>query len=211
MSLLDDENGLFYWVFIIKSRHHIDMETASKAPEPSPQENLLKEFMNSPYHCNWLLNHARAMLASNGINAGAEDLVQDTFLKAYRAIRGFNGDCQISTWLYRILLNTFRNFLRAHKRRKEIKMDEEDTLDQFPSKNGESEVAFRELVTFYDESVRVLAPQQKLVFLLCVMRELSYAQTAEHLHLNLAQVRGLLFRARRSIRRALVDFRPEKQ
>src|SRR6202161_1034541 len=76
--------------------------------------------------------------------ADAEDLVQETFLKAYRAFGSFQEGTNLKAWLYRILTNTFINSYRAAKRRPE-KADVEDVEDLY---------LFNRIVTIQDDSFR---------------------------------------------------------
>jgi RNA polymerase sigma-70 factor (ECF subfamily) len=155
------------------------------------------------------------MLHSAGFSSGAEDLVQITFLRAFKAIDSFEGTAQLSTWLYRILCNNFKNFLRTPVNRN-AKFNAEDLQYttfkdvELAVHDDDNKASFHELEHLFQTAFQILTGHQKLVFLLCVMEELKYSEAAQRLGLNETQVRGHLFRARRHLRRALVDFLPER-
>ena len=79
--------------------------------------------------------HRTAALISRYIHDWAEvqDVAQDTFIRAYRAIGGFRGDAQFSTWLHRIAVNTAKNHLVSHNRRPPTDDIDVEDAEQFES------------------------------------------------------------------------------
>jgi len=138
-----------------------------------------------------------------GSSEEANDLTQDTFLKAYRALPRTSADLNLPAWLYRIATNTCRDELR---RRKIIKWQPWDSLTelfftkQVADDNPEREALEKEL----KEAVQVVLNRLPYKYKLClVLREyegLSCEQIAEILGTTRSAVKSLLFRAREEFR-----------
>jgi RNA polymerase sigma-70 factor (ECF subfamily) len=154
--------------------------------------------------------------------AEAEDVVQEAFIKAYRALPGFRGDSAFYTWLYRIGVNTAKNWLVSQGRRVPTSTDlsSEDAEDY-----GESE-----LLTDTDTPERLLMSKQMAVTVNAAMdalpedlrtavslREidgLSYEEIAQIMDCPIGTVRSRIFRAREAIAgrlRPLLDSNPERR
>ena len=105
----------------------------------------------------------------------AKDLSQETFLKAYRKIRKFNGRSKFSTWLYRIAVNNCLNFLKKQKPTEEIfeeitGSEKDDPVKIYKRKK------LREMI---NNAVAKLPEVQKAVFTLRTLQELSYQEVSE--------------------------------
>ncbi len=149
--------------------------------------------------------------------ADAEDLVQETFLKAYRAFAGFEQGTNLKAWLYRILTNTFINAYRAKKRRPE-QADVDDVEDLYlyhrlggleaaaAGRSAEEEVLDR----FTDDEVKhaleSLPEQFRLAVLLADVEGFSYKEIAEILDVPIGTVMSRLHRGRRALQKALFEF-----
>lgn len=148
----------------------------------------------------------------------AEDALQETFLKAFRALPDFEGRSSISTWLYRIAAN---EALMALRRRKPdaISVDEAQ-----PTPDGEQEpvqimdwccLPEEELLSaeareHLDKAIDRLSPALKAVFLLRDIEGLSVRETAEALNLSEAAVKTRLLRARLNLREQLSAYYNER-
>jgi RNA polymerase sigma-70 factor (ECF subfamily) len=134
----------------------------------------------------------------------AEDAVQETFLRALRALPGFRGDATVRTWLCRIAVNVCRNWKRDRRRDPASPgaqpWDEERTSPSPPFSSPEA-LALRHLQIM--EALSILRPSQRAVLLLKEREGWSMAEIAAALGWNEKRVGNELYRARR----ALVEWR----
>jgi len=147
----------------------------------------------------------------------ANDLVQDTFLRALRSIKGFRGDSELKTWLFRIAINESRNRFRWWKRRRR------DLTVSLDVTIGDSDTTLVE--TLADRSVspeetalsheREYAIKAALIdipavyreaIVLCDIEGLSYEETAAALGVGIGTVKSRISRGREELRRRLKDF-----
>ncbi len=149
--------------------------------------------------------------------ADAEDLVQDTYLKAYRAFASFQEGTNLKAWLYRILTNTFINRYRAAQRRPdETDLDEVEDLYLYRRLGGlegarASRSAEEELLDGLTEgevrdAVESLPEQFRLAVLLADVEGFSYKEIAEILDIPIGTVMSRLHRGRKALQKALFDF-----
>jgi len=149
--------------------------------------------------------------------ADAEDLVQETFLKAYRGFGGFQEGTNLKAWLYRILTNTYINVYRAKKRRPE-ETDLDDVEDLYLYKKLSSSDASAlgrsaedELFDlFTDDEVKAaiedLPEQFRMAVLLADVEGFSYKEIAEILDIPIGTVMSRLHRGRKGLQKRLWDF-----
>ena len=141
----------------------------------------------------------------------AADVVSDSFLKVYKALDKFKGDSAFSTWLYRIITNTFfdmrkRQSIRhttsleahLHTEEGEVEIQIEDPT-QSPLEEAEQKDRERTI----GSAVRQLSSYQKAIVLLYHVEMLSYSEIAEVLDLPIGTVKSRLNRARLSLRELL--------
>jgi RNA polymerase sigma-70 factor (ECF subfamily) len=148
--------------------------------------------------------------------ADAEDLVQETFLKAYRAFDRYEDGTNLRAWLYKILTNTFINSYRAAKRRPE-KADVEDIEDLYlyrrlgelrgdEGRSAEDEVFDR----FTDDEVKLaiesLPEAFRIAVLLADVEGFSYKEIAEITEVPIGTVMSRIHRGRKALQKALLDF-----
>ncbi|UXY13764.1 RNA polymerase sigma factor RpoE [Chitiniphilus purpureus] len=139
--------------------------------------------------------------------AEIEDVTQEAFIKAYRALPSFRGESAFYTWLYRIAINTAKNYLASLGRRPQLSADYEDedgeTLDaaaQIPDfHTPESELANREIVRTVNEVVEALPDELRTAITLREMEGLSYEDIAGVMNCPIGTVRSRIFRAREAI------------
>jgi RNA polymerase sigma-70 factor (ECF subfamily) len=150
-------------------------------------------------------------------SADAEDLVQETYLKAYRAYGGFEEGTNLRAWLYRILTNTFINNYRSKKRRPdETDIDEVEDLYLYRRLGGlEAAAAGRsaedELLDWFTDSevkeaVESLPEQFRMAVLLSDVEGFSYKEIAEILDIPIGTVMSRLHRGRKALQRQLYEF-----
>ena len=149
--------------------------------------------------------------------ADAEDLVQETFLKAYRSFGSFEEGTNLKAWLYRILTNTFINSYRAAKRRPE-KADVEDIEDLYLYKRlnelpapGVGRSAEEELLeSITDDEVKnaieSLPEAFRIAVLLADVEGFSYKEIAEITDVPIGTVMSRIHRGRRALQKALMDY-----
>lgn len=134
----------------------------------------------------------------------ADDVKQDTFVKAYQALPNFRGDCSLQTWLLKIAGNLCRDRLKMRMRRGEMEMlpEIEDSLHD-PSSYGIDPAESLERKDTRNAVHRVLSglpePQRALIVLRDI-EEMSYQEISEVLGCSVSSVKLRLFRARRGFR-----------
>jgi RNA polymerase sigma-70 factor (ECF subfamily) len=149
--------------------------------------------------------------------ADAEDLVQETYLKAYRAFGSFKEGTNLKAWLYRILTNTFINAYRARKRRPEqTELDDVEDLYLYRRLGGLEAVsagrsAEEEVLEHFTEgevkaAVEELPEQFRLAVLLADVEGFSYKEIAEILDIPIGTVMSRLHRGRKALQKTLHDF-----
>lgn len=142
--------------------------------------------------------------------AEAEDVAQEAFIKAYRALASFRGDSAFYTWLYRIAINTAKNALSSSRRRPvEFDLDLQDP-EQYDrhARLKESETPEGALLTEEIRSVVELAMEQlpedlRTAIVLRELEGLSYEEIAEAMDCPVGTVRSRIFRAREAIDKRL--------
>src|SRR5215210_2712568 len=146
--------------------------------------------------------------------ADAEDLVQETYLKAYRGFGGFEEGTNLKAWLYRILTNTYINSYRAKQRRpEESDLDEVEDLYLYrrlggleAARTGRS--AEDELMDLFSEAevkdaVDALPEAFRMAVLLADVEGFSYKEIAEIMDIPIGTVMSRLHRGRRALEKAL--------
>jgi RNA polymerase sigma-70 factor (ECF subfamily) len=146
----------------------------------------------------------------------AEDLVQETYLRAYRAYDTFEEGTNLRAWLYRILTNTFINWYRARQRRpSEVDVDDVEDLylyrrvtdtDGGTGRSTESEVLDR----LTDDEVRgaldALPEQFRLAVYLADVEGFSYQEIADIMETPIGTVMSRIHRGRKALQKSLYDY-----
>ncbi|MGH2722784.1 MAG: sigma-70 family RNA polymerase sigma factor [Actinomycetota bacterium] len=150
--------------------------------------------------------------------ADAEDLVQETYLRAYRAFSTFREGTNLRAWLYRILTNAFINLYR--KRQREPQTISEDEVpewylyEQMTDQGAEASAERLVLEAIPDEDVQAalaeLPEQFRLAVLLADVEGFSYREIAEMLEIPLGTVMSRLHRGRRALEKRLWDVMRER-
>lgn len=148
----------------------------------------------------------------------AEDVLQETFIKALRALPGFEGRSSLSTWLYRIAVNEALMMVRRQKG-ETISIDEEreDADGEMEPVQivdwcclPEQEMESVETRRFLDQAVSALSPALRAVFILRDVQGLPVRETAEALQISEAAVKTRLLRARLQMREGLSVYFSER-
>ena len=139
-----------------------------------------------------------------------EDVAQEAFIKAYRALPLFRGDSAFYTWLYRIAVNTAKNYLVARSRRPPAQDLEIDEVE--PTETGsvlreiespEGSLSTSELKAVIELALDSLPEELKTAFILREFSGLSYEDIAEVMDCPVGTVRSRIFRAREVIDRKI--------
>lgn len=140
-------------------------------------------------------------------SAEVEDVTQETFIKAYRALPSFRGDSAFYTWLYRIGINTAKNFLVSQGRRAPVlqEFDNEDA-ENFEDNNlvkelntPESELMSKQIAQTVNQTLDALPEELRTAITLREIDGLSYEEIASVMSCPIGTVRSRIFRAREAI------------
>ena len=160
----------------------------------------------------------RLSLRMLGMPQDAEDITQETFIKALNALPDFEGRSSLSTWLYRIAMNEALMVLRK-KHPEMISVDEERETDEgvpdpIQIKDWcclpENEMMNSETRMHLDRAIAKLSTSLRAVFILRDIQGLSIQETAEIMKISEANVKTRLLRARLALRETLTDYFGEK-
>ena len=162
-----------------------------------------------------------AALRMTRSSADAEDLVQETYLKAYRAYDRFQEGTNLKAWLYKILTNTFINSYRAKQRRPQLS-DVEDVEDLYlfrrlggaegamAGRSAEDEVIDLFTDTEVKEALESLPDTFRMAVLLADVEGFSYKEIAEIMDVPVGTVMSRLHRGRKALQKALMEFGRER-
>lgn len=139
-----------------------------------------------------------------------EDIAQETFIRAYRALHQFRGDAQFYTWLYRIAVNTAKKFLLELKRDPTISQaamqssdDEDETFyprnESITHETPESVLAAKEIALAVNAAMEALPDDLKQALTLREIDGMSYEDIAELMNCPMGTVRSRIFRAREAV------------
>ncbi len=139
--------------------------------------------------------------------AEAEDVTQDAFIKAYRALPSFRGESAFYTWLYRIGINTAKNHLLANKRRAPTNTPfDTDDAESFEDAEQlhevttpENELMSKQVVNVVQASLQQLPEDLRSALTLREIEGLSYEEIANVMNCPVGTVRSRIFRAREAI------------
>ncbi len=139
-----------------------------------------------------------------------EDIAQETFIRAYRALHQFRGDAQFYTWLYRIAVNTAKKALMDLKRDPTVSeaawrgTDDDDETSRpgnepIADETPESELAAKEIATMVNAAMAALPPDLREAVILREIEGLSYEEIATAMNCPIGTVRSRIFRAREAV------------
>jgi len=167
-------------------------------------------FRHIMQRCNQrLFRVARSVL---GEDAEAEDVLQESYLRAYRKLDTFRGESSLLTWLTSIVLNEARGRLRRRHNMVGLEKIDESPMDthqivQFPSRFGSEDPAVSaarlQLRHLLEQAIDALPPAFRTVYMLRDVEECSVEETATQLAIKPETVKTRLHRARRLLRHSL--------
>lgn len=142
-----------------------------------------------------------------------EDVTQEAFIKAYRALANFRGDSAFYTWLYRIAVNTAKNYLVSASRRPPTQdIDAQEASHNAAGANfvdlntPEATFANEELLATIKQTIKDLPENLKEAIQLREFEGLSYEEIAEMMDCPIGTVRSRIFRARETLENAMLPY-----
>lgn len=144
----------------------------------------------------------------------ANDLTQETFIKAYRALKSFKGDSSFYTWVYRIAVNKTINFLKQRKNRYHMSLNDldfnaendPDLVALVSDKTPRRDLNLAELQEKLNAGMQKLSEAHRTVVTLHDVQGLSHDEIAEIMNCNVGTVRSRLFYARQQLQATLSDY-----
>jgi RNA polymerase sigma-70 factor (ECF subfamily) len=170
--------------------------TSSENPMAAEFEDLAMPLVNSAYNlARWLLQN----------DNDAEDLVQETYLKAFQHFRSFQPGTNFRAWIFRILRNTFLTSRSTLERRMTVELNWEEELPLLDTDRASPEwlLIQKSDITAIREAIEQLPFYYREVILLCDVEDLTYKEIAEVLEIPIGTVMSRLARARKVLRDAL--------
>jgi RNA polymerase sigma-70 factor (ECF subfamily) len=135
----------------------------------------------------------------------ADELAQESFVKAYQALSSFKPGYNFYTWVYRICVNLAINFLKREKHT--VSADQLREMDLLPERRQEMDQLERMITTeqagIVKKALASLPPEQRSAFILKTYDNMSYEQMAEVMECSIGTVMSRLFRARQKLKNAL--------
>jgi RNA polymerase sigma-70 factor, ECF subfamily len=152
----------------------------------------------------------RLIAFSTGDEDLAETIVQDTFLRAYKARESFRGDCSVSTWLYTIALNVMRDYQRLQKLQfwkranlaaVDLSVESSALASEEPS--PETRMLAGEQANRVQLALRSLSPKQRMVFIMRFLDEMELQEISVATGMPLSTVKTHIHRAMTAVRSRL--------
>lgn len=136
----------------------------------------------------------------------AQDVAQEAFIKAYRALGNFRGDSAFYTWLYRIAINTAKNYLVSRSRRYsdyEVDVQDAEQVENAPQLKGldtpDSILMNEQIVEAIKSAIENLPDEMRTAIMLREFEGMSYEEIAQAMDCPVGTVRSRIFRAREAI------------
>ncbi len=144
----------------------------------------------------------------------ANDLAQESFIKAFQALPSFKGGSTFYTWLYRIAVNKTINFLKQRKNRQHMSLNDldfnaehdPDLMALISDKTPVREVGLTELQQKLNEALLKLSEPHRMVVVLHDVQGVSHDEIAEMMDCNIGTVRSRLFYARQQLQGFLAEY-----
>ena len=128
--------------------------------------------------------------------ASAEDMAQEAFLKAFRLLRGFRGDCSFSTWMYRVTCSVCLTELSRRKKRGEVEL-----LPRHASHTAVEPVTDVDMPEIIRRCVAMLPDRYATIVTLYYLKGISYDEIAQVMEIPMGTLKTWMFRARKQLKR----------
>ena len=202
---------------------HDSLKAEDEAPLDENITDLVRQAQNGDddafselvrHYEKFVYNTACKALSAGGRSIdGADDIAQSAFIKAWRNLSLFRGECTFSTWLYRITVNTARDMLRYESRRGTVSLvkdteDEDDGSEwDVPVTSGdtipEDAMERKEAILAVRRAIEELPEDQRQIIVMRDLHELSYQEIADKLGIELGTVRSRINRGRQKLKNIL--------
>lgn len=144
----------------------------------------------------------------------ANDLTQETFIKAFQALKSFKGGSSFYTWIYRIAINKTINFLKQRKKRTHMSLNDldfnaehdPDLISLISDKTPRRAMGLTELQEKLNAAMQKLSERHRMVVTLHDVQGLSHEEIAKIMNCNIGTVRSRLFYARQQLQSILSDY-----
>jgi RNA polymerase sigma-70 factor (ECF subfamily) len=133
----------------------------------------------------------------------AEDVVQDSYVRAYKHLSQFAGAAKFSTWLIKIVIHEALARIRTRNRYSKVSDWESMVARSEKSDNPEQELARREIGQIMEEAIEALPEKYRIVFMMREVEGMNTEETAESLSLGEEAIKSRLFRARALLRKSI--------
>ncbi len=173
--------------------------TQAKNGNVSAFETLVKKYQNSIYYL------CRRM---TGSHQSADDVSQETFIKAYFALNSFKDGMNFFTWIRKIAVNNSLNFIKVSKREEPLG----DRAEKIAGNSSMGQELPHEMLQRnqteqkFKKALKALPPEQKIVFILRVYENLSYKEIAQLLEISEGTVMSRLSRAREKLKSMMAEY-----
>jgi RNA polymerase sigma factor (sigma-70 family) len=194
-----------------------DLESAA---EPAPEMDLVRKAQRGDLaaYDELIQRYQQRIYATvyhmTSNHEDANDLAQDSFIKAFQALKSFKGGSSFYTWLYRIAVNKTINFLKQRKNRVHMSLNDldfntennPDLVALISDKTPRREAGLNELSEKLNAALLKLSEPHRLVMVLHDVQGLSHEEVAEVVECNIGTVRSRLFYARQQMQSLLTDY-----
>lgn len=188
-----------------RAAEDLALVTRAKNEDASAYDELIRRYQERIYATVY-------HMTSN--HEDANDLTQETFIKAYRALKSFKGDSSFYTWVYRIAINKTINFLKQRKNKFHMSLNDldfnaehdPDLVSLVSDKTPRRDLGLTELQEKLNAAMQKLSDVHRMVVTLHDVQGLSHDEIAEIMDCNVGTVRSRLFYARQQLQGSLSDY-----
>ena len=178
---------------------YTEKEIILKLQEPDQQREAFEWIVNT--YKEQLYYQIRRMVLSH---EDADDLLQNTFIKAWNNLEYFRGEAKLSTWLYRIALNECLNFLNKQRAQKHLSIEESEAnllnqLESDPYFDGD------QTQLLFEKAIQTLPEKQRIIFHLKYFQDMKYNEISEIMGTSIGALKASYHHAVRKIEEYLTS------